>query len=151
MSYILISLFLLISIGLAQSISVEADSLVYESDRMIYKGNAVLKKGRGTLKADKIVIFIGSNGKAEKIVAEGNAVYTEDSRRATAEEIIQDMNKNVIILKGNARIEEGKNFIEAEEIIYYVDSGKAVARGMGRRVKTFYAEEVGDEKAGDSE
>ncbi len=150
MRYILISLLMLISPLLAQSISVEADSLVYEGNKMIYEGNAILKKGKGILKADKIIIFLGKKGKAEKVMAEGNAVYKEDNRKATAEEIIHDMNKNVIILKGKARIEEGRNFIEAEEITYYVDSGRAIARGMGGRVKTFYAEEVSDEKVGNS-
>ncbi len=138
---IVISLFFTFILSYAQVIEVEADTLIYENNKMIYEGNAVLKKDKGILKAERIVIFMGKDGRAEKVIAEGNASYSEEDRKAIAKEITHDLIKNVIILKGQARIEEGKSYIEAEEIVYYIDTGRAIAKGNGGRVKTFYVEE----------
>ncbi len=151
MLYIVISILTFTLISFAQSIEVEADRLIYEDSRMIYEGKAVLKKDKGTLKADRIIVFMGKEGRAEKIVAKGNAVYKEDGKKAYAKEITHDLSKNVIILKGQAKVEEGKNYIEAEEIIYYVNTGKAIAKGNGGRVKMFYVEEEKDEEVGHSQ
>ncbi len=147
----IISLLLFIGIVFPQSIKVEADKLIYEGNKMIYKGNAVLKKDKGVLKADTIIIYMDEEGKAEKVLAKGNAIYEEENRKATAEEITHDLSKNVIILKGRARVEEGRNYIEAEEIVYYIDTGRAIAEGHGSRVRTFYVEEREDEEVRYSE
>ncbi|MDQ7082089.1 MAG: lipopolysaccharide transport periplasmic protein LptA [Aquificota bacterium] len=138
----------LIALAHAQPITGEADSLVFEKDRLIYRGKVRLVRGESVLRADRVTILLNEEGKPEKLIAEGNVVYTEPGRKATSSYAEYDLRTEVIVLRGRARVEEEKNLIEAEEIVYDRKSGLLKASGGGKRVRTIYIEEEKDEEVG---
>ncbi|GEM_PF-684557 len=139
---------LLLTLAHAQPITGEADSLIFQKDKLIYRGKVRLVRGEAVLRADRVTILLSKEGKPEKLIAEGNVVYTEPGRKATSSYAEYDLKTEVIILKGGARVEEEKNLIEAEEIVYDRKNGLLRASGGGKRVRTIYIEEERDEKVG---
>lgn len=143
MRLFLLFILVLLSVCFGQPLVGEADKLTYEKDKVIYQGNVKLSRGDGTLTAERVIIYLDENRKAKLAEAEGNVRYVEGKRRAFADKMIYDFQKDIITLIGRARVEEGQNFVEGERIVYYRKEDRAEA--VGKRVRTFYVEEK-DEK-----
>ncbi len=133
---------LLIAVSFAQQgILVEANKMEYEKNTITYLGNVKATRGQSLLKADKLIVYLDENKKANKIEAVGNVSYLEGNRRGKAERAEYDLKTEIITLIGNARVEEGSNFVEGDEIIYYKREERAIAIGKNSRVRSFYVEE----------
>ena len=145
-SYVLLLVFS--SVLLAQPITGEAESLVFEKNRLVYEGNVRLVRGSSVLRAKRVTVIVGENGRPVKLIAEGEVVYREPGRTAVANYAEYDLKEEVIVLRGRARVEEGGNLIEAEEIVYDRRNKMLRALGRGRKVRTIYIEEEGDEEVG---
>ncbi len=136
--FLLFALFLL-GIGFGQTLVGEGDRLIYEKDKVIYEGNVKLSRGEGTLTADRVILYLDENRKAKLAEAEGNVRYVEGKRRAFADKMVYDFQRDIITLIGRARVEEGPNFVEGDRIVYYRREDRAEA--VGKRVRSFYVEE----------
>jgi lipopolysaccharide export system protein LptA len=124
-----------------QPILAESDRMVYEKNSIIYIGNVKITKGNEVLTADKVIIYLDENKKANSAEAEGKVLYRDEKRTAKADKAFYDFKKDIVQLIGNARIEEGPNFVEADEIIYYRKEERAIALSKNKRVRSFYVEE----------
>jgi len=125
----------------SQPILAEADRMVYEKNSIIYIGNVRVIKGNEVLTADKVIIYLDENRKANSAEAEGKVLYRDEKRTAKADKAFYDFKKDIVQLIGNARVEEGPNFVEADEIIYYRKEERAIAVSKNKRVRSFYVEE----------
>lgn len=134
--------------ALCQPITGEAQKLEFKKDKIVYKGKVRLTRGESVLQADKVTILLDETGKPLKLIAEGNVLYTEPKRKATADYAEYDLRTETIILKGGAKVEEEKNVLEAEEILYDRRNQTLQAKGGDKRVRTIYIEEEKNEKVG---
>jgi len=125
----------------SQPILAEADRMVYEKNSIIYIGNVRVIKGNEVLTADKVIIYLDENRKANSAEAEGKVLYRDEKRTAKADKAFYDFKKDIVQLIGNARVEEGPNFVEADEIIYYRKEERAIAVSKNKRIRSFYVEE----------
>ena len=137
----LLFLLMLFIFAYSQPILAEADKMVYEKNSIIYIGNVKITKGNEVLTADKVIIYLDENRKANFVEAEGKVLYRDEKRTAKADKAFYDFKKDIVQLVGNARIEEGPNFVEADEIIYYRKEERAIAISKSKRVRSFYVEE----------
>ncbi|RMH81103.1 MAG: lipopolysaccharide transport periplasmic protein LptA [Acidobacteria bacterium] len=133
--------------ALSQPLVGEADNLTYERDKVIYTGNVKITRGNAIITADRVIIYLEENRKAKLAEAEGGVKYAEEKRKASANRMIYDFQRDIITLQGKAKVEEGPNFVEADEIVYYRKEDRAIATSKGSRVRTFYLEEK-NEKVG---
>lgn len=140
----LIILLLIVVSFSQQAILIEANKMEYEKNTITYTGNVKATRGQALLKADKLIIYLDDNKKANKIEAIGNVSYTEGARKGRSNKAQYDLKSETLILIGNARVEEGANFVEGDEIIYYKREDRAVAIGKNSRVRSFYVEEKDD-------
>jgi lipopolysaccharide export system protein LptA len=138
---ILFLVFLLFIFAYSQPILAESDRMVYEKNSIVYIGNVKVTKGNEVLTADKVIIYLDENRKANSAEAEGKVLYRDEKRTAKADKAVYDFKKDIVQLIGNARVEEGPNFVEADEIIYYRKEDRAVAISKNKRVRSFYVEE----------
>jgi lipopolysaccharide export system protein LptA len=125
----------------SQPILAESDRMVYEKNSIIYIGNVKITKGNEVLTADKVIIYLDENRKANSAEAEGKVLYRDEKRTAKADKAFYDLKKDIVQLIGNARVEEGLNFVEADEIVYYRKEERAIAISKNKRVRSFYVEE----------
>ena len=137
----LLFLLMLFIFAYSQPILAEADKMVYEKNSIIYIGDVKITKGNEVLTADKVIIYLDENRKANFVEAEGKVLYRDEKRTAKADKAFYDFKKDIVQLVGNARIEEGPNFVEADEIIYYRKEERAIAISKSKRVRSFYVEE----------
>jgi lipopolysaccharide export system protein LptA len=137
----LLFLLILFIFAYSQPILAEADRMVYENNSIIYIGNVKITKGNELLTADKVIIYLDENRKANSAEAEGKVFYTDGKRTAKADKAFYDFKKDIVQLVGNARVEEGPNFVEADEIVYYRKEERAIAVSKNKRVRSFYVEE----------
>jgi lipopolysaccharide export system protein LptA len=137
----LLFLLILFIFAYSQPILAEADRMVYEKNSIIYIGNVKVTKGNELLTADKVIIYLDENKKANSAEAEGKVFYTDGKRTAKADKAFYDFRKDIVQLVGNARVEEGSNFVEADEIVYYRKEERAIAISKSKRVRSFYMEE----------
>ncbi len=142
MNYKLPLLLLISSLLWGQPITGEAQKLEFKKDRIVYTGKVKLTRGEATLRARKVTILLDEEGKPLKLVAEGNVLYLEPGRKATADYAEYDLRKEVIVLKGSAKVEERKNVLEAEEIVYDRRNETLQAKGGEGKVRTIYIEEA---------
>jgi lipopolysaccharide export system protein LptA len=134
-------LLMLFIFAYSQPISAESDRMVYEKNSIIYIGNVRVTKGNEVLTADKVIIYLDENRKANSAEAEGKVLYRDEKRTAKADKAFYDFKKDIVQLIGNARVEEGPNFVEADEIVYYRKEERAIAISKNRKVRSFYVEE----------
>jgi len=134
-------LLMLFIFAYSQPISAESDRMVYERNSIIYTGNVKITKGNELLTADKVIIYLDENRKANSAEAEGKVLYRDEKRTAKADKAFYDFKKDIVQLIGNARVEEGPNFVEADEIVYYRKEERAIAISKNRKVRSFYVEE----------
>jgi lipopolysaccharide export system protein LptA len=134
-------LLMLFIFAYSQPILAEADRMVYEKNSIIYIGNVKITKGNEVLTADKVIIYLDENRKANSAEAEGKVLYRDEKRTAKADKAFYDFKKDIVQFIGNARVEEGPNFVEADEIIYYRKEERAIALSKNRKVRSFYVEE----------
>ncbi len=142
MSYKLLPLLILPLLLFGQPITGEAQKLEFMKDRIIYSGNVKLTRGTAILRAQRVTILLDEEGKPLKLVAEGDVIYEEPDRKATADYAEYDLREETILLRGNARVEERKNILEAEEIVYDRRNETLQAKGGAGRVRTIYIEEA---------
>jgi lipopolysaccharide export system protein LptA len=134
-------LLILFIFAYSQPILAESDRMVYERNSIIYIGNVKITKDNEVLTADKVIIYLDENRKANSAEAEGKVLYRDEKRTAKADKAFYDLKKDIVQLIGNARVEEGPNFVEADEIIYYRKEERAIAVSKNRKVRSFYVEE----------
>jgi len=134
-------LLMLFIFAYSQPILAESDRMVYERNSIIYIGNVKITKDNEVLTADKVIIYLDENRKANSAEAEGKVLYRDEKRTAKADKAFYDFKKDIVQLIGNARVEEGPNFVEADEIVYYRKEDRAVAISKNRKVRSFYVEE----------
>lgn len=137
----LLVLLILFIFAYSQPILAEADRMVYEKNSIIYIGNVKMTKGNELLTADKVIIHLDENKKANSAEAEGKVFYTDGKRIAKADKAFYDFKKDIVQLISNAKVEEGSNFVEADEIIYYRKEERAIAISKNKKVRSFYVEE----------
>jgi lipopolysaccharide export system protein LptA len=137
----LLFLLILFIFTYSQPILAEADKMVYERNSITYIGNVKITKGNELLTADKVIIYLDENRKANSAEAEGKVFYTDGKRIAKADKAFYDFKKDIVQLVGNAKVEEGPNFVEADEIVYYRKEERAIAISKSKRVRSFYVEE----------
>jgi lipopolysaccharide export system protein LptA len=137
----LLFLLILFIFAYSQPILAEADRMVYERNSIIYIGNVKITKGNEVLTADKVIIYLDENKKANSAEAEGKVFYTDGKRIAKADKAFYDFKKDIVQLVGNAKVEEGPSFVEADEIVYYRKEERAIAISKSKRVRSFYVEE----------
>lgn len=137
----LLVLLILFIFAYSQPILAEADRMVYEKNSIIYIGNVKMTKGNELLTADKVIIYLDENKKANSAEAEGKVFYTDGKRIAKADKAFYDFKKDIVQLISNAKVEEGSNFVEADEIIYYRKEERAIAISKNKKVRSFYVEE----------
>ncbi|MCI4458647.1 MAG: lipopolysaccharide transport periplasmic protein LptA [Thermocrinis sp.] len=137
----LLVLLVLFIFAYSQPILAEADRMVYEKNSIIYIGNVKMTKGNELLTADKVIIYLDENKKANSAEAEGKVFYTDGKRIAKADKAFYDFKKDIVQLISNAKVEEGSNFVEADEIIYYRKEERAIAISKNKKVRSFYVEE----------
>jgi len=142
MNYKLPLLFLTVSLLWGQPITGEAQKLEFRKDRIVYTGKVKLTRGEAVLRAQKVTVFLDEEGKPLKLVAEGNVLYFEPGRKATADYAEYDLKKEILILRGGAKVEERKNVLEAEEIVYDRKNETLQAKGGEGKVRTIYIEEA---------
>ena len=111
--------------------------MVYEKNSITYIGNVKITKGNELLTADKVIIYLDENRKANSAEAEGKVFYTDGKRTARADKAFYDFKKDIVQLLGNAKVEEGPNFVEADEIVYYRKEERAIAISKSKRVRSF--------------
>jgi lipopolysaccharide export system protein LptA len=121
----------------SQPILAEADRMVYERNSIIYIGNVKITKGNEVLTADKVIIYLDENRKANSAEAEGKVLYRDEKRTAKADKAFYDFKKDIVQLIGNARVEEGPNFVEADEIVYYRKEERAIAVSKNKGLEAF--------------
>jgi lipopolysaccharide export system protein LptA len=134
-------LLILFIFAYSQPILAESDRMVYERNSIIYIGNVKITKDNEVLTADKVIIYLDENRKANSAEAEGKVLYRDEKRTAKADKAFYDFKKDIVQLIGNARVEEGPNFVEADEIVYYRKEERAIAASKNRKVRSFYVEE----------
>jgi lipopolysaccharide export system protein LptA len=64
----------------SQPILAESDRMVYEKNSIIYIGNVKVTKGNEVLTADKVIIYLDENRKANSAEAEGKVLYRDEKR-----------------------------------------------------------------------
>jgi lipopolysaccharide export system protein LptA len=72
----LLFLLILFIFTYSQPILAEADKMVYERNSITYIGNVKITKGNELLTADKVIIYLDENRKANSAEAEGK-VFTQ--------------------------------------------------------------------------
>jgi lipopolysaccharide export system protein LptA len=129
------------------SIHVTADVLKAEMDSNYaeFTGNVRSTRGDTVIESDKQMVYLkseaerakagGTKGNAiEKIVAVGNVVFTEGTRKATADKAVYTADDGILILTGeNAKVTTGESFVTGDRITLHIKDGRILVEGSKKR------------------
>ncbi len=112
---------LLILVGLlfAERLHIKADKFLAQGEKVIYEGHVVLTTDRGRrLLCDRLIVFLGKNGKVKLVKALGHIYYEDSSYRATGDNATYLPLAAKLLLEGNAVVSSKDGVLKGDKIVY---------------------------------
>jgi lipopolysaccharide export system protein LptA len=89
-----------------------------------YSGNVLVKQGQMRLRADKVRVDVVS-GKPDKILANGNVLFTAPSGNAQGDACVYDVAPRLITLTGRVVLTKDKNVMRGSTLTVNLATGQA--------------------------
>jgi lipopolysaccharide export system protein LptA len=115
-----------------------------------FSGNVVSVRGAMVIRSDVLDVFNtgneGDEDQIEKIVAQGNVQFENETKRATGDKAVYLAKNRTVVLQGNPKAWDGENEVSGSRITMYLDEDKSVVEGdAGRRVEVSIDSKKGQE------
>lgn len=120
--------------------TVRADEMDFnfKDGKILMKGNVIVKDKKMTIRSNEMTVFLTSENKMEKVIADGNVriVNPVEKRTANAGYAVYEVKKGTVVLTEDPSVEMDNTTLEnAEKIIFHRDSKRVETVGSGTRVQ----------------
>lgn len=120
-------------------VEVRADRLdfAYDARRLTYEGGVSVEQGDIALRCERLVIELGDDDDLglRSVVAEGQVVLTQGSRRATGRRATFDHATQTVVLSGDAVLQDGPNQVTGDRVEIDLARETSVVHGGEGRVR----------------
>ena len=128
-----IGIFLLTGLLFAERLHIKADRFLTKGDKAIYEGNVVLTTDKGRkLLCDRLIIFLGKDGKVKLVKALGHIYYEDSSYRATGDNATYLPFEAKLFLEGNAVVSSKDGVLKGDKIVYHLKSKDMEVKSRSR-------------------
>ena len=125
--------------GSKEPIVIDADRLDfdYQDNKVTYRGKVHATQGEITIDSDTLIVTFtrADEQKTElrEVVAQGNVVITQGTRKATGETATFTQKERQIVLVGNPVLRDGKNEVAGDKIVVLLDEGRSIVESSPKK------------------
>jgi len=119
--------------------TVRADEMDFDfkEGKILMEGNVIVKDNKMTIRSNDMTVFLTSDNKLKKVIADGNVriVNPEEHRTANSGHAVYEVKEGTVVLTDNPRVEMNNNTLEnAKKIIFHRDSERVETVGSGTKL-----------------
>ena len=119
--------------------TVRADEMDFnfKEGKILMEGNVIVKDNKMTIRSNDMTVFLTSDNKLKKVIADGNVriVNPEEHRTANSGHAVYEVKEGTVVLTDNPRVEMNNNTLEnAKKIIFHRDSERVETVGSGTKL-----------------
>lgn len=110
----------------------------YQKNRVTYRGAVRAVQGDLAIDCDTLIVTLDraddqKQAQLREVIAQGNVVIVQGSRRATGSTAVFSQPKRQIVLIGDPILRDGPNEITGDRIIVFVDEGRSVVESSPKK------------------
>ncbi len=128
--------------GKSGSIKISSDKMTARQDdtQAEFSGNVVVHYQNAVINADNLIIYFDSSdgstkaepeqNQIEKIIAQGNVIYSAQDRKAYADKaVFTAADQTLVLTGGTPRVTTGTSFVTGEKITVYQKTDQVIVQG----------------------
>jgi lipopolysaccharide export system protein LptA len=110
----------------------------YQANRVTYRGSVHATQGELTIDSDTLIVTFDraddeKQAQLREVIAQGNVVIVQGSRKATGSTAVFSQPKRQIVLIGDPVLRDGPNEVTGDRIVVYVDEGRSVVESSPKK------------------